>query len=206
MLAFGLLNAAYAGSVNLGFASDYFYRGDQKTNESVQTSLGLSNSIAGFKSSLHLCTNQSIDSGSDSYHMGGGFSKSFAEDLLSAYVGLNHFEDVPGDALSELQISVSSSSILSPTISVFRDLDDTLYTFELEVSHSFDLDLFSLSLDGSIGNTEISNSVDRDYYTLGLSATKSLSENADLSVGVDHVDSDASDEELVLGASLSLNF
>ncbi len=207
IIALGLItNAALAGnSAKLGYASDYFYRGLQKSQESIQGSLMLSHSFGNINASLHACSNQAVDSGNDSYHMGGGFSKSFA-DLFSAYVGLNHFEDVPGEALSEVQLTVSSDVVLSPSVSLYRDLSDTLYTVELSVSHSIETDLATLNLGGSYGNTETSSSVDRDYYLLNVSASRDVSENTAFSVGVDYVDAENVDEEFVFSSSLTFKF
>lgn len=206
IIALGLItNAVLAGnSAKIGYASDYFYRGLQKSQESIQGSLMLSHSLGNVNASLHACSNQAVDSGNDSYHMGGGFSKSFA-DLFSAYVGLNHFEDVPGEALSEVQLTFSSDVMLSPSVSLYRDLSDTLYTVELSVSHSIDTDLATLSFGGSYGNTETS-SVDRDYYLLNVSASKDVSENTSFSVDVDYVDAENVDEEFVFSSALTFKF
>merc|ERR1712091_626726 len=55
----------------------------------------LGHSIGSLDGSLHVCSNQAVDTGNDSYHMGAGLGTSFADGLLSAYAGINHFEDVP---------------------------------------------------------------------------------------------------------------
>ena len=62
--AIGLLfsNAAIFGnSAKIGYTSDYFYRGVQKAEQSVQSSLMLSHEVGGVSASLHACTNQAID-------------------------------------------------------------------------------------------------------------------------------------------------
>ena len=97
-------NAALLGnSAKIGYASDFFYRGAQKSQESVQASVMLASQVGGLDVSAHACTNQAIDTATDSYNLGAGLGKSFADGLISAYIGLNHFEDVPGDALSEVE-------------------------------------------------------------------------------------------------------
>ncbi len=207
-VAFGLcINAAFAGnSVKLGLASDYFYRGAQKSEESIQGSVSLGASLAGLNGSLHVCSNQAIDSGNDSYHMGVGLGKSFAEGLLSLYGGFNHFEDIPGEALSEAELRLSSSVVLNPSLSVYRDIDDSLYTFELSVGHSLETEIADISLKASAGNTDVTNSTDRDYYSIGGVASKNLSDTADLSIGVDYIDADNIDGEFVFGSSLTFKF
>ena len=207
LIAFGLFNAAYAGNLaKLGLASDYFYRGAQKSEESLQGSLMLGGSLGSFNASLHACSNQAIDSGNDSYHMGAGLGKSFAEGLFSLYGGFNHFEDVPGEALSEVEARISSNIALNPALTVYRDVDESLYTFELSVSHSLETDVADISVGASIGNTELTTSTDRDYYSVGVSTSKSLSESSGLSLGVDYVDADDIDGEFVFGSSLTFKF
>ena len=208
LLAFGLItNAAIAGnSASVGYASDFFYRGSQKAEESVQTSLRLGHSLASFKASLHVCSNHAVDTGNDSYHMGAGLGKSFADELLSAYVGINHFEDVPGSALSEVEARFSLGLPLSPSVAVFRDLDDSLYTFEVGVSYGVETELADLSLGASFGNTELTATSDVDYYILGADASKSLSDSASLGLSIDYVDADNTDDEVVLGTSLTFKF
>lgn len=209
LLALGLTtNAAFSGnSAKVGYASDFFYRGAQKAEQSVQSSVKLGSALGGVDLSAHACTNQSVDAGVDSYNLGAGVGKSFSDGLLSVYAGVNHFEDRPGDALSEFQVGISSNVALNPSVAVYRDFDESLYTVELAVGHSFDLSAASLDLSASAGNTDLTNSTDRTYYTVGADISKSISENADLSVGVDYVDADDLDErEFVFGTALTVKF
>lgn len=209
LLALGLTtNAAFSGnSAKVGYASDFFYRGAQKAEQSVQSSVKLGSALGGVDLSAHACTNQSVDTGADSYNLGAGVGKSFSDGLLSVYAGVNHFEDRPGDALSEFQVGISSNMALSPSVSVYRDFDDSLYTVELAVGQSFDLSVASLDLSASIGNTDLTDSTDRTYYAVGADISKSISENANLSVGVDYVDADDLDErEFVFGTALTVKF
>jgi hypothetical protein len=209
LLALGLTtNAAFSGnSAKVGYASDFFYRGVQKAEQSVQSSVKLGSALGGVDLSAHACTNQSVDTGVDSYNLGAGVGKSFSDGLLSVYAGVNHFEDRPGDALSEFQVRVSSNVALNPSVSVYRDFDESLYTVELGVGHSFDLSIASLDLSAAVGNTDLTNSTDRTYYAAGADISKSISENAELSVGVDYVDADDLDErEFVFGTALTVKF
>jgi hypothetical protein len=202
-----ITNAAFAGnSAKIGYASDYFYRGAQKAEESLQASLGLKGSLGGLSTSLHACSNQAVDSGNDSYHMGAGVAKAFADDLISAYAGVNHFEDVPGNSLSEVELRASYNGVLSPSVSVYRNFDESLYTVEVGASHGIETELVDITLGAVFGNTELSQSVDVDYYTLGLDVSKSISDNATVVVSTDFVDADNIDDELVVGASVVINF
>ena len=112
--------ASASNSASIGYASDFFYRGAQKAEQSIQSSADFEKVLMGLKGSLHACTNQSVDNGVDSYRIAGGLTHTFLDGLFNGYVGLNHFEDVDGEALSEVAVSASFGSILNPTVSVYR--------------------------------------------------------------------------------------
>jgi hypothetical protein len=193
-------------SAEIRYTSDYFYRGALKTSQAVQSSVGLSASGGGLGFSAGAFTNQAVDSGSDTYILSAGISKSFVDELLSAYAGVNHVEDVAGAAALEAQVSIGLNWPLSPSLSVYRDLDDSLYTYELALSHELDLEVLSLGLNGSIGNTETSSSADNSYYTVGAVASRSLSDNSTVSLGVTHVDSDTISNEYVFDFGVAIKF
>ncbi len=208
LLAFGsFTNAALAANTaEIGYTSDYFYRGSQQSQEAVQAAIGFEQNVAGLNASLGLFTNQSVDSSADSYIVSAGVTESFLDGLLGAYVGLNHVEDVPGAAFSEVQVSVSIACLLSPTLSAYRDLDDSLYTFELSASHDVELGFADLGLGASIGNTDVSNSDSRTYYSVGADLTKGLSDSASASLSVDYVDADDIEREFVFATALTFQF
>ena len=206
LLALGLSSAALANSAKIGYVSDFFYRGEQKALESVQASLDIDQTVAGLKASLHACTNQSVDQGVDSYGLAAGISHTFVDGLLNVYGGFNHFEDVAGEALSELAVKGSLNTFASPTLVVYRNVDDELYTFEASVSHSIALSIANLGLSASIGNTDITESTDRDYYGLGANLSREVGKGAVLSASVDLVDADDIEREFVFGTALTFNF
>lgn len=204
--AFGLItNAALAGSASIGYVSDFFYRGEQKALESVQSKIDYGTSILGLESALHACTNQSVDDGVDSYGLSASVGASVIEGLLSVYGGFSHYEDVPGEALSEVFVRATSDVFLSPSVTISRNVDDELFTYEAALSHSLDLKLASLTLDGSAGSTEITESNTRTYYSVGAELTKAIG-SAEAGLSVDLVDADDIDREFVFGASLGFNF
>ena len=202
-----IINVASAQNYNagLGYASDYFYRGALKSEESVQASIGAQTELGGFNVSAGAFTNQAVNGGSDSYELTLGAGKSLG-DLLSVYGGLNHFEDVAGEALFEAKIGLSLDALLSPNVNIYRSFDDDLYTFELGVNHKFETDFADLCLHGSVGNTDLTEAIDSDYYIVGATISKGLSDSADLAVSVDRVDSDLIDEEWVFGVGVSTSF
>ena len=206
LAALGLLtNAAFAGnSAKIGYASDFFYRGAQKSLESVQAALDLESSVLGLNGSLHACTNQSVDEGVDSYRFAAGLGASLG-DLFAVYGGFNHFEDVAGEALSEIELRASVDMFGNPTISAFRDTSDDLYTFEGSLSHSIDISVADLQVRGSIGNTDVTESNNRTYYSVGAGLSRALG-GATVGASVDLVDSDDIEREFVFGTSIAFNF
>lgn len=202
-----IINVASAQnySAGLGYASDYFYRGALKSEEAVQASFGAKTELGGLDVSARAFTNQSVDNGTDSYQLTLGAGKS-VNDLLSVYGGLNHFEDVAGEALFEAHLGLGLKTILSPSLNVFRSFDDDWYTVELGVHHKFDFDVAELCVHGAIGNTDLSDTVDSDYYTVGAKVSRDLAENASIAISADRVDSDLIDEEWVFGLSVSTKF
>jgi len=208
LMALGLLtNAAFAGnSAKIGYASDFFYRGEQKALESVQAAVDLETALLGLDAKLHACTNQSIDEGVDSYRFAAGLGTDFTEGLLSIYGGFNHFEDVAGEALSEIELSGSVNVFGNPTLSAFRNVDEDLYTFEGSLSESFDLSFASLNVRGSVGNTEVTTANNRTYYSVGGGLTRQIGAGVDLGLSVDLIDSDDIEREFVFGTALSFQF
>jgi len=202
-----IINVASAQnySAGLGYASDYFYRGALKSEEALQASFGAKTELGGLDVSAGAFTNQSVDNGTDSYQLTLGAGKS-VNDLLSVYGGLNHFEDVAGEALFEAQLGLGLKTVLSPSLNVFRSFDDDWYTVELGVHHKFDFDVAELCVHGTIGNTDLSDTVDSDYYTVGAKVSRDLAENASIAISADRVDSDLIDEEWVFGLSVSTKF
>ncbi len=199
-------NVATAGSVSVGYASDYFRRGAIISSEAVQSSLSLGTDVGGLNASVGASTNQSTSGGSDAYVIEFGASKELGE-LLNVYIGLEHFEQVAGDAMLDARLSVGFDTVLSPSATLYRNTSDDLYTFELSAKHGFDLELADLCVHGLYGNTDASTSVNEDYYGVGAIASRSVSDSANLALSYDYFDSDLmSDGESVLGLTLSVNF
>ena len=206
-VALGLItNVAVASSASIGYVSDFYYRGEAKALESFQSQVDYGTSVLGLEALLHACTNQSVDAGVDSYGFSAAAGKSFSEGLLAVYGGYNHYEDVPGEALSEIFVKAQSNIVLNPSVTIFRDVSDDLFTYEGAVSHSFDVKLASLNLDAAIGNTELSASDERTYYSVGAELSRQIGAGVDAGFSVDLVDSDEIEREFVFGGSLTFQF
>jgi hypothetical protein len=200
-------NVALAGgSVNVGFASDFFRRGALVSEESLQSSVSYNKDVAGLNVSVDAFTDQALSSGNDSYIIEGGASQQIGE-LLGVYVGLQHFEQRASDSTLEVNLQVDLNVALSPSLSVFRDTSDDLYTFEVSAKHGIETQIADLCVHALYGNTDVSTSANEDYYGVGAIASKSISDNSALALSYDYVDSDLiADGESVFGVSFSVNF
>ncbi len=194
-----------AGSLSTEYASDFFRRGALLSSESLQGSVSYDLNLAGLNVGVGAFSNQSLDSGSDAYSLTAGVSKSFGE-MLSVYGGLEHFEETPGDASLLVDLKISADVALSPSVFVARDTDQSLFTYEVSVGHSFDIEVAELGLSALYGRTDVTSSTDVDYHVLGASLSRSISDNASVGAGLDYVDSDVIDSESIVSVGLTVNF
>ena len=202
------INAAPAGgsSVDVGYSTDHFRRGALTAEESIQAKATYGFKALGLDSSVSAFTNQAVSAGgTDTYIIDAGVSKDLGE-LVSVYVGLEHEELIAGDASLDVNLAVSLDTALSPTVSIYRDTDEALYTYEASVSHSLDLEVATLGLSASYGNTDVTTSSDVDYYSVGGSLSRSLTENASVNASLSYVDSDSIESESIFGLGLSVKF
>jgi hypothetical protein len=198
--------AAENYSAGIEYTSDFFFRGALKSSEAVQSQVGASKSKNGLTFKAGAFSNQSTGTGSDTYILNGGVSKSFADELISAYAGVNHIEDVAGESVLEAQISVGFSWPLSPRVSLYRDVDQSLYTYELGLGHVFDFESFSLELKGLLGNTDIDNSTDNEYHSVSAEASRTISDNIKVNLSAAHVNSDTITSENIVSTGVSFSF
>jgi hypothetical protein len=195
----------FAGSLSTEYASDFFRRGALLSSESLQGSISHDFNLAGLSVGVGAFSNQSLDSGSDAYSLKGGVSKSIGE-MFSAYGGVEHFEQAPGDASLLVEIKLSADVPLNPSLLVSRDTDQSLFTYEVGVGHSFDIKVAELGLSATYGRTDVTSSTDVDYHVLGASLSRAISDNASANAGLDYVDSDSINNESIVSVGLTVSF
>ena len=129
-LAAFLINAAFAGtgSLSTGYGSDMFRRGALISEDSLQTSASYTSSKGGFDLSAGAVTAHSTGADSDVYILSGGIGKSLGS-LLSVYGGIEHFEQLDGASNLDVVLSADFDTLLSPTLSAARNVDENQYTF-----------------------------------------------------------------------------
>jgi hypothetical protein len=200
--------ASIGGTVSTKYTSDYARRGALLSQEAMQAQLGFSTEVAGVGLFGDFLTNQSTGSGggnTDELTMGLGTT--FMDDLLSTYLGLyntDHSEAV--DSSLEGFISVSLNTALTPTISFYQDTDNSLQTFEGQLSYDVDLDLATLGLGGILGSTDTLTSNNETYTGLTATLTRSVNDQFNIFADVAVSDAESRDNETVWGVGLNLNF
>jgi hypothetical protein len=211
---FGLsINAALAeapavnGNVGAGYSSDYFRRGEALSQEAMQAQVGFNVGLGAVDLFGDYFTNHSTEStGLDSDETTFGLSTSLFEDSLSAYVGVYNTDTDAQESDLEAFASVRVNTLLTPTLSIYRDTDDSLYTFEGQVSYDVDLDFVSLELAGIYGNTENSSVTDTNYSAAKVTAVKTFKENLNVYADVSLSDTDSRENETTWGIGLNVKF
>lgn len=199
------INAASAGSLSTGYGSDVFRRGSLIAEDSLQTSASYATKKGGFDVSVGAQTAHSTGSDGDVYILSGGIGKSLGS-LLSVYGGIEHFEQLDGASNLDVVLSADFNTLLSPTLSAARNVDESQYTFEAGVSHDISINSIDLSVRGTLGNTDLSSGDNVDYYSVGISASKNLAKNLVLSLSADQVNSDAIESDCIVAAALTASF
>jgi hypothetical protein len=204
-LAVFSINAASAGSLSTGYGSDVFRRGSLIAEDSLQTSASYATTKGGFDVSVGAQTAHSTGADGDAYILSGGIGKSLGS-LLSVYGGIEHFEQLDGVSNLDVVLSADFNTLLSPTLSAARNVDESQYTFEAGVSHDISINSIDLSVRGTLGNTDLNSGDNIDYYSVGISASKNIAKNLVLSLSADQVNSDAIESDCIVAAALTASF
>ena len=205
--------SASAGDLNVNgnagtkYTSDYHRRGQIVSDEAIQAQVGFNVGVGSVDIFGDLFTNQATSSSSaDSDEAILGLAASLLENKLNAYAGVyNTSNSVNGDNL-EAFASLGLNTLLSPSLSLYRDTDESLYTFEGELSHDFDLTIINLELAGVLGQTDLSSTTDTTYYGARVTASKTVKENLNIYADVALSDTDVRAYETVWGLGLRLKF
>jgi len=197
--------SAVAGHVSTKYTSDYHRRGQELSAEAIQAQVGFNVGVGEFDVFGDFFTNQGTDNDIDTNELTIGVGTGLFDDFANAYVGVYNTDTTGSSDDLEGFASVQVNTLLEPTISLYRDTDDDLYTFEGQLSHTFDLQVADLSVSGVLGNTESSASVDSTYTGARAKLSRTfdtLNVYTDLAVS----DNDTRDNETIWGVGLSLKF
>ena len=199
------INAASAeapdlqGDVGLKYSSQHYFRGQSVSTDSLEASIGADFDVAGLAAFVDFSTSQSLDVGDDKHDTSVGVKTSFLEDALSVSVGLLHYEYTAGAAELEGFVGATYNTLLSPTVRLYRNTDESLSTYEASVSHGLDLGAVELTLGAGIGVTDLTTSVESDYYELSANASRAITDSIDAFASFSYNDADNRDEADTFG-------
>lgn len=199
------VNAARAegvtGSLGVKHTSDYYFRGAALSEDALQLNVGVGTTVAGLDVSVGYLTNQASDAANtDTLSLEIG--KTVLDKTLTLAAGVYNMDNPD---LTEGYISAGLNVPLSPVVSIYRNTDDSLFTYELGVSHGFDLGVADLTLAGLVGRTELTSSTERDYTVASARLSKSL-DAVTPHVQVALVDSDTTSCETVVCLGVDFKF
>lgn len=193
------VNGEIKGTIDTGYTSEYHRRGAIVSQDAAQVGLSVN------KGPLfgNLFTNQGVDGG-DTLEAVAGVN--VPVNMLDLYVGVyNTNIDLTGSTL-EMFVTGSIDMLLSPSVTVYRDVSDELYTFDLQLTDSFTVKSIDVEVTGIVGSTDLSDSDTVTYTGLSVTGTKSIKKNVDLYVTVAASDTDERDVEYFSGAGIAVKF
>jgi hypothetical protein len=192
-----------SGSASVSYKSDHYFRGAKVADDSLNLGTYASLDLGAFKLCAQLNTNQP-DTGNDFTVASVGVGKTFADDLLKIYAGVqNRDQDNVGSEL-DVFIGLNADLGLDTTVVVYKDIDEDLYTVEGSLGHKFELGIVDLeaTIDGGI-TEEVGNN--RSYVGGSLVASKSFGALT-VEAGGSLIDSDEAELDETLFAGISLSF
>lgn len=193
------------GNVSTKYTSDYHRRGVELSAEAIQAQVGFNVDVGSIDIFGDFSTNQGTDNDTDTDELTVGVGTGFLEDKLNVYIGVYNTDTSDTGSDLEAFVSLQVNTLLEPSVSVYRDTDDNLYTFEGQIGHTFDLQIVDVGITGVLGNTEATTSTDSTYTGVRAKISKtfdSLNVYTDIAVS----DNDNRDNETMWGVGLSLKF
>lgn len=200
------INATLATSGTLGVkhTSDYYYRGAQLSQDALQLNVGVETEVSGFDLSVGYLTNQASDDvNTDTLSLEIG--KSVLDKTVALAAGVYNMDTAGAPDHTQAYISANLNVLLTPTVTVFRDTGDDLYTAEIGISHGFDLGGVMLMVGGVAGRTELTDTTERDYTMAVARLSKSFGDITP-HVQVAAIDTDSTDYETIICLGVDFKF
>lgn len=172
-LSINAASAETSGSLGVRHTSDYYFRGAQLSEDALQLNVGASTKVSGVDLSASFLTNQASDS-ANTNTLGIEAGSSILDKRLALAAGVYNQDTAGGNSLTEAYVRAGLDVLLSPTVTIYRDTTDSLFTYELGVCYGVDLGVADLTLCGTAGTTELTSSTDRDYTSLGARLSKEV--------------------------------
>jgi len=200
-------DAPLSGNVGVSYETDHFFRGQAVASETLHSSVGVDASLGSLDAFADFSALHALEGGADLHDLAVGLGSSVLDGKLGLGVGLYHYEFLAGSSNLEAFIQANLDVALSPTVRVYRDTDESLWTYEAGVSHDVEIpDIATLTLGASAGLTETSNTTDVEYYEVSAQFTREITENLDGVILVAHNDADNRDGETLATFGFRVSF
>ena len=166
---------AVNGNLDASYASDYFFRGASLGADALQFSVGANTKVGSVDLFADYFTNQTTGTNTantDIVTVGAGVT--FLDSLVDVYGGvINLDNDTAGSTLDGF-VSAKINTLLAPSLTVYRNTDDSLYTVEGSLSHTVETSLVDLTVSVMGGTTDVTSSTDRSYLGGGIKLSRSF--------------------------------
>lgn len=201
-LASALNVNASSGSLDVDYTSKYNIRNVVLDTESVTTGINLSKSWSGINFHAEYQLSKSLDSVDidDVYSI--GVNEISLGDKTNLYIGLYNRDASNSESL-EFKVEAQFDTVLSPTLSLYREVDDNVYTGEISISRNFSAPV-DFTVTGIAGATE--SVVSDEYVSAGVRVPYKLSETACLHLDGNILHSSEYGESQWFGVGASFNF
>lgn len=196
-----------SGNVGVSYETDHFFRGQAVASETLNSSIGLDANLGSLEAFADVSAFHSLSGGDDKYDISGGLGTKVLDGQLGLSAGLLHYELIAGESKLDAFIAANLDVILDPTVTVYRNTDQNLWTYELGLSHDVELkDIATLSLGVSAGITETSSTTEVEYFEVGGEFSRGITENLDGVISVAYNDADNRDSETLAAFGFRVSF
>ena len=186
-------DAPLSGDIGVSYTSDHYFRGQSVASETLHATIGVDAKVGALDAFADFSAFHALSDGADKHDLSLGLGTSLFDGSLGLSGGVLHYEYLAGASNLEGFIQANLDVALSPTVSVYRDTDDSLWTYEAGVSHDIDVDIATLTLSASAGLTETSSTTDSEYYEVSATFTRSITESLNAVALVAHNDAEDRD-------------
>lgn len=195
--------SAANGQLSVGYTTESYFRGSQISEAAIELQVGANGAVGGLDIFADVLSVQSND-GANTDFATLGLGKQL-NDLVTVYGGVININPEGTSSQLDAFISLNLDAPLSPSVSVYRDTDDSVYTYEASISKSFDIGFAELDLGGSLGSTDLTTGGDRHYGGVSAQLKKKI-DNVCLHAGVSLVDVEDLDVDTVVSAGVTFKF
>jgi len=199
-------SAAIKGNVGASYATDYYFRGAELGADSIQANIGVNTTVQKIEVFLDLLTNQTTGTSTADTNVAVlAAGTTFSDGLLSLYGGLINIDVDGSESTLDGFVSLKLNTVLTPSVTVFRNTDDDLYTVEGSISHQINTDLCDLTVSLDAGTTNVTRSTNRSYVGAGFKISKDF-DNLTPYASVSLIDADDISRDTITQAGLTFKF